>query len=86
MSRLTCQLWCSGAHQRNKTSSINDASAGMQSLCSIGWILPHGEDCVFAAPPDTFKVDRHRQVPDLLVGVERVVVSWMHYSWYMIIS
>ena len=44
----------------------------------VRFVLPHGEDSVFGSPPDAFDVDLHGQVPDLLFGVQGVVVCRVH--------
>lgn len=44
----------------------------------VRFVLPHGEDGVFGSPPDAFDVDLHGQVPDLLFGVQGVVVCGVH--------
>lgn len=50
----------------------------MQSLAFIDRVLAHSQDGVFASPPDTLQVDLHSQIPDTLLGVERIVVIGMH--------
>lgn len=37
--------------------------------------LTHSQHCVLAAVPDTLDIDRLGQVPDLLLGVDRVVIA-----------
>ena len=44
----------------------------------VSLIYPHSEDGVFAPPPNTFEVDLHGQIPDLLFRVQRVVVCGVH--------
>lgn len=36
--------------------------------------IPHGDHGVLAAVPHALDVDRLRQVPDLLLGVDRIVI------------
>jgi hypothetical protein len=73
----------------------------VQTLRLIRWVVPHGEDRIFAAPPDALQVDLkgwtvsaderirslqrvylHREIPDTLLGVESIVVLWMHDTWW----
>lgn len=75
---LTCELRCSSTHKCDETCSVDDASAGMQTLGLIDGVLAHGEDSVLAPPPDAFHVDLHRQIPYALLGVERIVVCGVH--------
>lgn len=74
----TCQLGGSSTKQRDKAGSVDDGSTSMQAFLWVGSVLSHSDDGVFATPPNTFQVDLHREVPNLLLGVECVVVCGVH--------
>jgi len=55
----TCQLGRSSTHNRNETRGVDDTSALVQTPLWVGLVLLHGEDGVFASPPNAFDVDLH---------------------------
>ncbi len=78
---LTSQLWRRGTHQRHEACRIDDAPARAQSLGLVRRIVAHREDSVLAAPPHALEIDLHRQIPDLLLRVQRVVVRRVHDTY-----
>ena len=76
--RLTSKLRCSRTHERHETRRVDDASASLEALLCVHGVVLHRNDGVFAAPPDAFEVDLHRQVPDFLLRVQRVIVFRVH--------
>ena len=74
----TGQLGRRSTHNRNKAGSVNDAPALGKTLLRLSLVPPHGEDGVFGSPPDAFDVYLHRQIPDFLFRVQRVVVCGVH--------
>ena len=77
-SPRTCQLGRSSTHDRNEARGVDNAPTSSQALSLVGLVLPHGEDGVFASPPNTLDVDLHGQIPDLFFRVQGVVVRRMH--------
>lgn len=78
--KLTGQLRCRSTHQSHETCRVDDASTSMEPLGLVCGVLPHSEDSVLATPPHTLQVDVHSQVPDALLGVQRVIVGRVHDS------
>lgn len=74
----TCQLGRRRAHERNEARGVDDASAGVEALRLVRRVRAHGDDGVLAAPPHALHVNLHREIPDTLLGVERVVVRRVH--------
>ena len=74
----TCQLGRSSTHYRDETRGVNDTPALGQTLLRVGFVLPHGEDSVFASPPNALYVDLHSQIPDLFFSIQRVIICGMH--------
>lgn len=66
------------SHLAHKARRIDNASPRVQTLLHIRRVLPHCEDRVLAAVPDTFDVDRLGEVPDGFLGCESVVVQGVH--------
>ena len=66
------------AHDGDKRSSVNDRTADVKVLGLVGRVVAHGEDGMLAAVPDALDVDGLGEVPDLFLGVERVVISGVH--------
>lgn len=60
-----------GAHEGDKGGRVDDGALGLV-------VAAEGEDGVLAAEPDTLDVDGLGQVPDLLGGVDGVVVAGVH--------
>ena len=74
----TSKLGRRGAHDRNEACGVDNAPAGVQSKGLVDRVLAHREDRVLASPPDALDIDLHREVPDALLGIKRVVVLGMH--------
>ena len=77
----TGKLGRGGAHDGDEARGVDDAPAGVQALRRVRGVVAHREDGVFGAPPDALEVDRHREVPDALFGVQGVVVFGVHDTW-----
>lgn len=58
----------------------------MKTLGLVYRVVAHSEDGVLAAPPHTLDVNRVSQVPDFLLGIERIVVGGVHDAWNTHIS
>ena len=69
-----------GSHEGDEAGSVDDAPAGVEAFGWVFGILAHGEDGVLAAPPHALEVNIHSQIPDALLGVQRVVVRRVHDS------
>ena len=74
----TSQLWRRRAQYRDKARGVDDAATDMEALGLVRGVLAHREDRVLAPPPHALEVNLHREVPNLLLGVERVVVRRVH--------
>lgn len=61
---LTGKLRGTGAHKRDKTGNVDDASTSLEAFRWVGLVFPHSQDSVFATIPYTFHVDVHGEVPD----------------------
>ena len=67
------QLRSGSTHQSDKASSVDHAA-------SLLVVATHAQHSVLATEPHALDVDRLRQVPDLLLGVDRVVVAGRRYQ------
>lgn len=65
------QLRCSRPDKRNNRRSVDDRPLGLV-------VSPQRKDGVLATKPDALDVDVLRQIPDVLGGVDRVVVAGVH--------
>ena len=62
----------------HEACGVDDTSAAVQSFALVLWIVAHSYNSVLASVPDSLEIDLHRQIPDLLVRVDCVVVFRMH--------
>lgn len=65
---------------RSRTSDESDDTGNIDDASVVLLVASQGKDSVFAAKPYTFDVDVHGQVPNLLRGVDSVIVVCMHDS------
>lgn len=67
-----------GAHDGYEGGGVDDGAADVEVLGLVGGVVAHGDDGVLAAVPNALDVDGLGEVPDLFLGVERVVVGGVH--------
>lgn len=71
----------SSTNQSHKTGRIDDTATSLKPFIRVLRILTHGEDGVFASPPNALKIDLHSHIPNTLLRIQRIFVLRVHDTW-----